>query len=955
VRPGTARQWTAAGVVATLLAACGREAPVPGPPPAPTAAVEVPGAPPPLAPARIAALRSAVARQPTGAATLLPRARELAAWSNDLARRGQRVPADLLPTVAFIGAFSARVADDPLLAQRIDGWIGELGLHEDDARALGSVEVVVIPPATADAAAGLVAGGDATLEQLWHLGARGLAPGGSLLVVRPPDAGHGALQATAPDGAGYVHVEADVAGAVFSPSRTVVDVMRGIFPQRDEALLFRLGGAALPPGSTLRVTYGDRAGGGPGMRLSPVATDAAELPLYADFSGSGQHVTLPTPRFAIGGGPLSALSARAPSVVGAGETFVVAVRGEDRFGNRAGGTLPSLTLFRDDIPLAVLEPDAAAAAPDGPAPAGALAHLALRLDAPGVARLRVASADGALQADVNPVLVEQAPAERVYWGDLGARTALSGASGSPAALWRFARDDARLDFVVHAEPDVGIDDAEWAWLRSALAAAGATAVTTGVQAVRGPASDMDAAASALPGESPRPATSRSRAASGLLASPGPASASPGPGVPPGTPAPLQPVLFLGYQWTQASTLGGYRNVVFRTPDRRERLSSIDFPAASDLLHALRSRYAPADVLVSARATEAADYRMADPDFEGAVEIASMAGSFEWFAQAWLRQGHDVGFVAASDDGFARPGLAAPLGDTRGQLGGLTAVRAAAGTRDVLFDALKRRSTYATTGARMLLEFTVNGVAMGQRAPFASRRALRGRVLGTAPVQSVTVLRNGEPVWQRDYLSAASGDGRRDATFLVEFSSPSAPAQRQDNPRGWRHWRGEMKVAGARLVDVRGIGFRNARLQRWIVDSERRDRAQFGTLTRGGASVLEVTLADISPGARIAMTLDPAMETSESLALYRRARLVDPVDVELRLAGLRDGVLAADVAFDGYADRVTLRRVDTPVHDVAFAVDDTGARHGDSYYVRVQQADGALAWSSPIRVGGVPPR
>jgi hypothetical protein len=42
-------------------------------------------------------------------------------------------------------------------------------------------------------------------------------------------------------------------------------------------------------------------------------------------------------------------------------------------------------------------------------------------------------------------------------------------------------------------------------------------------------------------------------------------------------------------------------------------------------------------------------------------------------------------------------------------------------------------------------------------------------------------------------------------------------------------------------------------------------------------------------------------------------------------------------------------------DIHFEFDDLSDRHGDYYYVRVLQANDAIAWSSPIWIGGYPKR
>ena len=76
------------------------------------------------------------------------------------------------------------------------------------------------------------------------------------------------------------------------------------------------------------------------------------------------------------------------------------------------------------------------------------------------------------------------------------------------------------------------------------------------------------------------------------------------------------------------------------------------------------------------------------------------------------------------------------------------------SRDALFDAMKARQTYATTGDRIILDVDLNGTGMGQRAPAAETRVVSGRVVGTAPIESITLFKNDEPIWQEDHLTDA---------------------------------------------------------------------------------------------------------------------------------------------------------------------------------------------------------
>ena len=81
-----------------------------------------------------------------------------------------------------------------------------------------------------------------------------------------------------------------------------------------------------------------------------------------------------------------------------------------------------------------------------------------------------------------------------------------------------------------------------------------------------------------------------------------------------------------------------------------------------------------------------------------------------------------------------------------------------------------------------------------------------------------------------------------------------------------------------------------------------------------------------------------------------------MEATLALRDLRRGAVQATLPTGGYQDTVTLRRiVASGETDVSFAFTDHGERHGDYYYVRVVQANDSMAWSSPIWIGGYPPR
>ena len=73
--------------------------------------------------------------------------------------------------------------------------------------------------------------------------------------------------------------------------------------------------------------------------------------------------------------------------------------------------------------------------------------------------------------------------------------------------------------------------------------------------------------------------------------------------------------------------------------------------------------------------------------------------------------------------------------------GLAAVLAPELTREAIFDALKKRRTYAVTGARIELDFRINGHRIGEILPYTPQREILVSVSGWDDIASVEVLKN----------------------------------------------------------------------------------------------------------------------------------------------------------------------------------------------------------------------
>ncbi|MEM7079094.1 MAG: DUF3604 domain-containing protein [Pseudomonadota bacterium] len=521
---------------------------------------------------------------------------------------------------------------------------------------------------------------------------------------------------------------------------------------------------------------------------------------------------------------------------------------------------------------------------------GAITQTEVSIDQPDVYYLSIRSSDGAYVGEVNPILVTVQDRPRVYWGDTHGHSGFAEGVGTAEQFMHWARDDARLDFVTHSEHDIWLDDFEWQHLQDVV---------------------------------------RDFSKDGEF------------------------IAYLGYEWTIPNPNGGHHNVLFRTPDNRKRIPAQFYSTLSSLYQGLRTHHASEDVVVIPHAHNSGDFRLSDPDLQPLVEIMSQHGNFEWFGRMYLKQGHQVGFTAASDNHLSQPGYSAPLGTSLAQRGGLGAVLASERTGDAIFDAMRNLRSYATTGDRIILDFSLNDTQMGQRAPFAAQRNIRGRVIGTAPIDNITVFKNDEILWQRDYRSASFAKLPNEITLQLSFISEAEPYSPRDNPRGWRWWQGNIDVDNGRLLAINPL---DNKLPGQRAALQEDGTATFRTGTRGAASSYLLRVGNVGRNTRIAVQLEPTRETGAAPPMYRPPQNIPGASLELALSAMSEGKLSATSGVDSYIDSITLRAINTAGERVvAFELDDEDQRHGDYYFVRVTQANDAIAWSSPIWVGGSAPR
>ena len=175
----------------------------------------------------------------------------------------------------------------------------------------------------------------------------------------------------------------------------------------------------------------------------------------------------------------------------------------------------------------------------------------------------------------------------------------------------------------------------------------------------------------------------------------------------------------GYEWSANTAVGGDRNVHYRhehEPIHRSSHAQLGLPA--DLVdegedahdaNALFQRLAGKDCVVVAHVGgRYADLGFAhDIELEAAVEVHSAWGTFEWLVRDAFELGLRVGIVANSDGHKGRPGACYPGASFFGSYGGLTCFLADRLDRTAIFEAMRRRHHYATTGNRPFIAVTVD--------------------------------------------------------------------------------------------------------------------------------------------------------------------------------------------------------------------------------------------------------
>ena len=129
---------------------------------------------------------------------------------------------------------------------------------------------------------------------------------------------------------------------------------------------------------------------------------------------------------------------------------------------------------------------------------------------------------------------------------------------------------------------------------------------------------------------------------------------------------------------------------------------------------------------------------------------------KWSYQHAWHEGHKIGVIGSTDNHLAQPGANNYTIYTQ-HTGGLAVALSEENNREQLWDALENRRTYATTGTRIYIEFTVNGSPMGSEITALDAPLISGKVGGTNKLETIEVVKYEDGAYRTVYRSSPEAE------------------------------------------------------------------------------------------------------------------------------------------------------------------------------------------------------
>jgi hypothetical protein len=690
----------------------------------------------------------------------------------------------------------------------------------------------------------------------------------------------GPVQFTDPQAPGYTTVEASN-GATLEAKW---EFKRNIRPW-SRSLYIGVVKDFLAPGDTITIRFGDRRQGSPGIRLQTYCESEFEFRVLADPIATYDYVALPErPKIAIQPGPGVRWRAVLPTMVRTGEPFRLSIKADDKWGNPSNLMDRTLRLVAGGGAIGGL-PETLQFMP------GTFAAVAdnLSIPAAGDVTVRVLDEKGEELCRSNPLRVVAKDTALVhFWGDTHGQSNETLGTNDARAYFEFGRDKAFLDVMGHQGNDFQITGAFWRELNE------------------------------LSREFDKPGSF---------------------------------VCIPGYEWSANTAVGGDRNVHYRHEgETMHRSSHAQIADATDIVDEESDAHTAQELFQKLKGKDCvviahvggryADVKFAHDPMETAVEVHSAWGTFEWIVRDAFEKNYRVGIVGNSDGHKGRPGACYPGASFFGSYGGLTCFLAERLDRDAIFESMRRRRHYATTGNRGLMDVTVATASPAEvflRDPAAgaaesgkAQRLLMGDIARVADdeVELAIEVTGSAPIERLDIY---------DGLDLIETVRPYGPGDLGKRVRlvySGAEYRGRARTTtwdGSLSIDGNRI-WRTAIINNWNLDRGIQKQSETGVawkaVTTGNYGAIDLWLDQASAG-RLSFQTKPVSGEAAIVELSVEPRVFK--------AG-------------GLERRIELQRLPETMRETRMKLTRTvkvRAKGDTRLTIRVQQEDGHRMWSSPV--------
>ena len=426
------------------------------------------------------------------------------------------------------------------------------------------------------------------------------------------------------------------------------------------------------------------------------------------------------------------------------------------------------------------------------------------------------------------------------------------------------------------------------------------------------------------------------------------------------------VTFLGYEWNGDRTFYGDHNVLYCGDEGPLDLCR----TLPELYRNLQGRrafviphhtgYAPGQ--------RSKNWDFFDPHLSPVMEMYSMHGSSEGnLTPCPMDRNANMGPGAAGgtwQDGLRRGLRIGAIGsndfrDLPGRWGlGRAAVWAEDCSREAIFDAIARRRTYAVTGDRIRLEFSVDGAPMGSEIEAGACIDAEVKVVGSHAIDRIELLHNGVVAGTWCHGGKWEDTLHRADRFKFFLEMGWGPSAGHNYPVEDWSWCGHLQTTGGEIAGLEKC----FTLCGQSATLEGADRCGWSLVTEGRvapnpAHMRQGLIFEIAGSAGTRCTVrNEGVEVTRTIAQLAEEPLVVPLaeESERRLRdvfGLRpDDLETPDTLYHMARKFKVHRAVPREAYEVECAFRQVPLRPGSNYfYVRVSQLNGQMAWSSPVWV------